>query len=149
MSSNAREKPLFGSTGGAHPLGRFTDQRETYGPLVVEQLVRSLADLRVVVDLGAGSGRDLDIVRRLHPQAKLIAVEGGAEYARSLVGKADEIHVANIERDEFPLADGEADLIIANQVLELAAFPPIICACVRSRLMKASRRFSPNIRRPL
>jgi len=118
MSSNAREKPLFGSTGGAHPLGRFTDQRETYGPLVVEQLVRSLADLRVVVDLGAGSGRDLDIVRRLHPQAKLIAVEGGAEYARSLVGKADEIHVANIERDEFPLADGEADLIIANQVLE-------------------------------
>jgi SAM-dependent methyltransferase len=118
MSSNGKVKPLFGSTGGSHPLGRFTDQRETYGPHVVEHLVRTLSDLQVVVDLGAGSGRDLEIVRRLHPQAKLIAVEGGAEYARSLVGKADEIHVANIERDEFPLADGQADLIIANQVLE-------------------------------
>lgn len=118
MSSNKKVELLFGSTGGSHPLGRFTDQRETYGPHVVEQLVRSLSDLQVVVDLGAGTGRDLEIVRRLHPHAKLIAVEGGTEYARSLAGKADEIHVANIERDEFPLVDGQADLIIANQVLE-------------------------------
>ena len=54
----------------------------------------------------------------LHPQATLIAVEGGIEYARNLAGKADRICVANIERDRLPLADGEADLIIANQVLE-------------------------------
>jgi SAM-dependent methyltransferase len=118
VDSSARVKPLFGSSGGSHPLARFTDQRETYGPFVVEQLIRSLSDLRVVVDLGAGSGRDLEIVRRLHAQAKLIAVEGGEEYARSLAGKADEIYVANIERDELPLGDGQADLIIANQVLE-------------------------------
>jgi len=118
VSSNGKAKPLFGSTGGSHPLARFTDQRETYGPHVVEQLVRNLTDLQVVVDLGAGSGRDLEIVKRLHPQAKLIAVEGGTEYAQALAGKADVIHVANIERDNLPLADGEADLIIANQVLE-------------------------------
>jgi SAM-dependent methyltransferase len=118
MSSNGKVEPLFGSTGGSHPLGRFTDQRETYGPLVVEELVRKLSHLRVVVDLGAGSGRDLDIVRQLHPQAKLIAVEGGTEFAHALAGKADDIHVANIERDVLPLADGQADLIIANQVLE-------------------------------
>ncbi len=118
MSSNAKAKALFGSAGGSHALAKFTDQRETYGPHVVEQLVRNLSDLRVVVDLGAGSGRDLEIVRRLHPQAKLIAVEGGTEYAQSLAGKADEIHVANIERDNLPLTDGQADLIIANQVLE-------------------------------
>jgi SAM-dependent methyltransferase len=118
MNTSEGAKPLFGSTGGSHRLARFTDQRETYGPLVVEQLVRDLANLKVVVDLGAGSGRDLEIVRRLHPQAKLIAVEGGTEYAHALMGKADEIHVANIERDDLPLADGQADLIIANQVLE-------------------------------
>jgi SAM-dependent methyltransferase len=118
MSRTEKVKPLFGSTGGSHPLGRFTDQRETYGPLVVEQLVRDLADLQVVVDLGAGSGRDLEIVKRLHPRARLLAVEGGTEYAHALAGKADEIHVANIERDALPLADGQADLIIANQVLE-------------------------------
>ncbi|MCU1301041.1 MAG: hypothetical protein JWQ87_1325 [Candidatus Sulfotelmatobacter sp.] len=118
MSTTAKIKPLFGSAGGSHPLGRFTDQRETYGPHVVEQLVRSLSGLQVVVDLGAGTGRDLQIVRQLHPRATLIAIEGGREYAQALAGKADKIYVANIERDPLPIADGEADLIIANQVLE-------------------------------
>jgi len=118
MNTSERAQRLFGSTGGSHPLARFTDQRETYGPLVVEQLVSNLSYPKVVVDLGAGAGRDLEIVRRLHPQAKLVAVEGGTAYAHALAGKADEIHVLNIERDRLPLADGQADLIIANQVLE-------------------------------
>jgi SAM-dependent methyltransferase len=116
MSSGKR--PFFGSRGGSHPLGRFTDQRETYGPHVIEQLVRSLDGLQVVVDLGAGSGRDLGIVRELHPQAELVAVEGGKEYAQTLIGKADKIFIANIERDPLPVSDSEVDLIIANQVLE-------------------------------
>jgi SAM-dependent methyltransferase len=45
-------------------------------------------------------------------------VEAGREYAAALVGKADEIRVANIERDLLPFGDGEVDLITANQVLE-------------------------------
>jgi hypothetical protein len=44
-SSGASER-LFGSRGGSHPLGRFTDQQETYGPKVVEQLVSSLSPPR-------------------------------------------------------------------------------------------------------
>lgn len=118
MNSNEQVKPLFGSTGGQHPLGGWIDHLETYGPHVVEDFLSALSDLHVVVDLGAGGGRDLGIVRRLHPQATLIAVEGGKEYAKNLAGKADKIYIANIERDLLPLADGEADLIIANQVLE-------------------------------
>lgn len=117
-SVSASANPMFGSSGGSHPLGKLTNQQETYGPKVVEDLVGSLSGLRVVVDLGAGGGRDLGIVRRLHPRATLIAVEGGKQYAKNLEGKADRIVVANIERDRLPLADGEADLIIANQVLE-------------------------------
>jgi SAM-dependent methyltransferase len=113
-----QRRSLFGSIGGSHPLARLTDQQETYGPLVVEQLVRGLNDLELVVDLGAGSGRDLEIVRRFHPKAKLVAVEAGREYADSLAGKADQIYVANIEHDLLPLADASTDLIIANQVLE-------------------------------
>ena len=30
----------------------------------------------------------------------------------------DQVYIANIERDRLPLTDGQADLIIANQVLE-------------------------------
>jgi SAM-dependent methyltransferase len=118
MDRSIATKPLFGSRGGSHPLARFTDQQESYGAHVVEALVRELRDVNVVADLGAGSGRDLGIVRRLHPQAKLIAVETGTEYAKGLEGKADEVFVANIERDSLPLADGQTDLVMANQVLE-------------------------------
>lgn len=118
MENSEEIKPLFGSVGGSHWLGRFTDQSETYGPQVVEDLVRGLKDLRVVVDLGAGTGRDLGIVRKHHPQARLIAIEGGKDYASGLAGKADDIYVVDIEREPLPLTDGQADLIMANQVLE-------------------------------
>lgn len=118
MEKAEETKPLYGSVGGSHWLGRFTDQSETYGPHVVEDLVSDLKDLRTVVDLGAGTGRDLGFVRKHHPQARLIAVEGGKDYASALAGKADDIKIADIEREPLPLADGEADLIMANQVLE-------------------------------
>jgi SAM-dependent methyltransferase len=111
-------RPLFGSAGGSHPLARFTDQQETYGPHVVERFVRGLQGLDLVLDLGAGSGRDLELVRRFHPRAQLLAIEAGQEYAAALKGKADRVYVANIERDHLPVADCQADLIIANQILE-------------------------------
>jgi predicted RNA methylase len=84
MNSAVKVKPLFGSVGGSHPLARLIDHRETYGPHIVEHLVRGLSGLKVVVDLGAGSGRDLMMAKKIHAEAKLIAVEGGSEYARSL-----------------------------------------------------------------
>ncbi len=77
-----------------------------------------LGELKTVVDLGAGSGRDLEIVRRFHRNTALVAIEAGHEYADTLQGKADRIYVANIERDPLPFGDGEVDLIMANQVLE-------------------------------
>jgi len=118
MSSRETAKPLFGSAGGSHPLARFTDQQENYGPHVVAELVSALSPLDVVLDLGAGSGRDLEIVRRFHPKTKLLAIEAGLEYADALSSKVDQTYVANIERDPLPLGDCQADLIIANQILE-------------------------------
>lgn len=111
-----KEQALPGSVGGQHALGGFIDHTETYGPHIIEELVKSLQNVETVAELGAGSGRDLQIVRRLHPDAKLIAIE--SIYASWLEGKADVIEAVNIERDRLPLADEEADLILANQVLE-------------------------------
>jgi SAM-dependent methyltransferase len=118
MHKTTKQITLPGSVGGSHPLARFTDQSETYGPHVMERLISRLECLQLAVDLGAGSGRDLDIIRRFHPKATLIAIEAGQEYAASLREKADQICIANIERDRLPLQDGQADLIIANQILE-------------------------------
>jgi SAM-dependent methyltransferase len=119
MSTRSEEaEPLFGERGGSHPLCKFIDHLETYGPHVVEDIIRNLYNLQLVVDLGAGLGRDLEIVGRLHPNATRIAFEAGAVYASILTGKADKIYIGNIERDRLPFDDGQVDLIMANQVLE-------------------------------
>lgn len=107
-----------GSTGGQHPLARLIDHGETYGAHVIDSFVRALPSPRNVVDLGAGSGRDLGIVKHAHPGVRTIAVEAGREYAAALMDKVDETHVINIERDRFPFEDGTIDIVIANQVLE-------------------------------
>ncbi len=42
MSTTAKAQSLFSSSGGSHPLGRFTDQGKTFGPRIVEEIVRDL-----------------------------------------------------------------------------------------------------------
>ena len=86
MNSSETVEPLYGSSGGSHPLARFTNRLKTYGPQVVEELVAGLEGLRLVVDLGAGSGRDLQIVKRFHPNAQLVAIEAGHKYAGTFAG---------------------------------------------------------------
>ena len=70
------------------------------------------------VNLGAGTGRDLGIVKRVHPYVRTSALEVGTQFAAELAGKADEVHVLDIERTIFPFRDESIDLVIANQVLE-------------------------------
>ncbi len=113
-----RDQPLYGERGGQHFFGHFIDHEETYGPLVVTRFLKLLPGLRNVVDLGAGSGRDLAIAKQVHPESRRIAVEGGRAYAEALQGKVDQTHVLDIERDSLPFQDSSIDLIMANQVLE-------------------------------
>jgi ubiquinone/menaquinone biosynthesis C-methylase UbiE len=110
---------LYGSVGAHGILGKIIDHEETYGRHVMATLFRSIPSVETAVDLGAGwVGADIQNLRRIHPKARIIAVEAGQRYAESLRGKADEIHVANIERDALPFADRSIDLFIANQILE-------------------------------
>jgi len=118
MDGRNDRKPLFGQMGGQHPLAAFIDHRETYGPHIIERFVRSITAVRSVVDIGAGTGRDLAIVKGIHPNAKTIAIEGGRRYASDLQGKADQVIVLNVERESLPFPNESIDLIVANQVLE-------------------------------
>jgi SAM-dependent methyltransferase len=115
---NGGSKPLFGQSGGQHPLAGLIDHRETYGPNVIERFVRSIGEVGSVVDIGAGSGRDLSIVKEIHPNAKTIAIEGGRRYANDLEGKVDQVFVLNVEKEMLPFPNESIDLIVANQVLE-------------------------------
>jgi SAM-dependent methyltransferase len=118
MDNQRDREPLFGSTGGQHPLAAFIDHRETYGPHVIRRFVRSIGEIGSVVDLGAGSGRDLEIVKSIEPNVKTIAVEGGRHYAKELEDRVDQVIVLNVERDALPFPNESIDLVMANQVLE-------------------------------
>lgn len=107
-----------GQTGGQHLLAGLIDHRETYGPHVIRSFIENIKTFSNVVDIGAGSGRDLDIAKSVCPNAKLIALEAGHEYANQLAGKVDQVHLVDIERSEFPFENESIDLYIANQVLE-------------------------------
>lgn len=109
-----------GATGGQHWLARFIDHDETYGPNTMQAFISMISPFQTVVDIGAGSGRDLSIAKTVCPDAKTIAIEASTEYARNLSGIVDEVKVIDIERDKLPFLDESIDLFMANQVLEHA-----------------------------
>ena len=108
----------FAQRGGRHLLAGMIDHGETYGAHVIDRFARSLPDVRSVVDLGAGSGRDLGIIKAAHPEVETCAIEANEEYATAIRGKVDRLHFLDIERDPLPFADESIDLINANQMLE-------------------------------
>lgn len=120
MKDTDSRRCLFGERGGQHPFAAFVDHAESYGPDVMRGFVRSLAHVECAVDLGAGTGRDLAMVKAAHPGTRTIAVEAGSVYARELTAMVDQVHTLDIERDPLPFPDESIDLIIANQVLEHA-----------------------------
>jgi SAM-dependent methyltransferase len=116
VTANDCRRPV--GAGSSHVLAGLVDHTESYGPHIVKRFARSLDQVRIVVDLGAGTGRDLSIIKVQHPEARRVAVECASQFAEGLHGIADEIHILDLERDALPFPDGSVDVIIANQVLE-------------------------------
>ena len=107
-----------GSTGGQHRLAGLIDHDETYGAHIIDKMASTLTNVGTVVDIGAGSGRDLGIVKLRHPRCKTVALEAGKTYADALSSKVDQVFVLDIERNIFPFDKNSIDLVIANQILE-------------------------------
>lgn len=117
-------KPILGSTGGQGFLGQLIDHQETYGPHIIRQFLNIAfpegSSKRIyITDLGAGSGRDLQICKDYFKhQAVTYAVENSDKNIRLLNGQVDHILNVDIEKTALPFANESLDIVIANQVLE-------------------------------
>ena len=73
--------------------------------------------IKSCLDIGAGSGRDLSIVKSIHSNCDLMAVDFRADN-KNLIKLGCKILPLDIERDSIPLPDESIDLVIANQTME-------------------------------
>lgn len=100
-----------------HPRLGFVDHAEAYGRHLLEQTCKSIP-CNTTLDLGCGSGNDLMIVKKSHPDANCIGVEFSERNKEKLVSLGIQPFSVNIENQKLPIADCSLDLVIANQVFE-------------------------------
>jgi ubiquinone/menaquinone biosynthesis C-methylase UbiE len=102
------------------PMNSLIDRSLNYGRHLIEKYLQTLnvASVDVALDIGAGHGDDLLLVRKYHPSAKFHAFEIHPPYQDQLTKQNIDVHSVNIERDVFPFPNESVDVIIANQILE-------------------------------
>ncbi len=94
------------------------DRSLNYGRKQIQKFLKRIPEVRHVLDLGAGSGSDLALVREAFPGVDCHAVEYLHEAAVGLAASGIDAAVVNIERERLPWADNAMDIVIINQVLE-------------------------------
>ena len=94
----------------------FVNHLETYGPNVIRKISKSVqAD--TCLDIGAGNGRDLSIVKETCGASRLYAVDFRPDN-RNLAELGCTVFNIDVEKEEIPLDDESLDLVIANQTME-------------------------------
>ena len=94
------------------------DKQLNYGRHLIEKFLVNSNSPKVILDLGAGGGDDLQIAKKIYPNANFNAIEVYKPYIDNLKNKGFIVHSINIERDIYPFSDKSVDIIIANQILE-------------------------------
>lgn len=103
------------------PLKNIIDRSLNYGRHLISEYLGNVnhnSTIKVALDIGAGNGTDLMLVRNENPAVELHAIELHPESQRTLVQQGIIVHPLNIERDNFPFSDESVDIVIANQILE-------------------------------
>lgn len=94
------------------------DKSLNYGRAHIDFFSKSISTPEIVLDIGAGQGSDLKIVKKNHPTSKLFALENYPEYIKILNENNIETFPGNFETDNLPFNNESVDLIITNQTLE-------------------------------
>ena len=99
-----------------------------YGRRIISDWTRDLSlewsskSVIRILDVGCGEAKDLLNIKELLPHVKI--EPHGIDYQEKNSHKAREkgieIHLLDIERDQFPFNENYFDLVIANQILEHA-----------------------------
>ncbi len=95
----------------------LVDRQLNYGRENIAAFLRKAAPFRNVVDLGAGSGADLELAAQVCPEAKRYAVEAYPPNIEKLKLR-HEVLPLNLEQDPLPFEDESMDVVLSNQVLE-------------------------------
>lgn len=94
------------------------DKSLNYGRNEIFNLLKLVPQVHSALDVGAGRGDDLELVRSLNPNALLYGVEYYEENAKELEGRGIKTFKINFEKEQLPVKGGCLDLIISNQMME-------------------------------
>jgi SAM-dependent methyltransferase len=118
------------------------------GPTSDERIDRYFSSGQLVVDLGCGDGTWIDAIRSRYERAIGIDISDAALTSRGGVVAGWEFLRRDLDDGPFPLPDGCADAVRANQVIEHVANPLHFVAEVH-RVLRPGGVFvatTPNVR---
>jgi SAM-dependent methyltransferase len=81
-------------------------------------LIKNSSKIVDVLDIGAGGGEDLRIVKLEIEASNLFACEWDAQNCKKLESLGVEVFQCDLEREHLPYEDKKFDLIIADQIYE-------------------------------
>jgi SAM-dependent methyltransferase len=95
------------------------DDQRNYGRQNLKNFMKMNSTLVMdVLDVGAGKGEDLSIVRSKVKESRLFAGEWDERNCRKLASMGVQIFQCDLERDQLPYDDEKFDLVIADQIFE-------------------------------
>jgi ubiquinone/menaquinone biosynthesis C-methylase UbiE len=101
-------------------LNKIIDRSLNYGRDRISEFVSCIDNKghKRILDIGAGHGDDLLIVKKFNPHAECNGIEIYEPYAEELRKKEIVVYSLNIEYDQYPFNPESIDLVIANQIIE-------------------------------
>lgn len=95
----------------------MVDHNETYGRHILEKICKKITILNCL-DIGCGDGIDLMVVKKYHPECRLIGIDFNPQKFHQLQSSGIQPLRLNIEKDPLPFKNNSIDFVIANQVFE-------------------------------